>query len=56
MSDTKTQPVKRQAQPHEQNMDPKRMGQSPPGSQKKESYQESQTEQHNSQREKQPAR
>jgi hypothetical protein len=56
MSDTKTQPNKQQGQQHQQNMDPKRMGQNPPESQKKERYQESQTEQHNSQREKQPTR
>ena len=54
MSDTKTQPVKKQGQHNQQNMDPKRMGQNPAEPQKKEQY--SQTEQHNSQREKQPTR
>lgn len=56
MSDTKTQPVKKQGQRNQQNMDPKHMGQNPDELRKKEQYQESQTEQHNSQREKQPAR
>lgn len=54
MSDKKTQPVKQQGQPHQQNMDRRNTGPAQP--QKKEQYQESQTEQHNSQREKQPAR
>jgi hypothetical protein len=56
MSDTKTQPVKKQGQHNQKNMDPKRMGQSPAEPQKKGQYQEGQTEQHNSQREKQPTR
>jgi hypothetical protein len=56
MSDTKTQPIKKQGQHNQQNMDPKRVGQNPDELRKKEQYQESQTEQHNSQRERQPAR
>jgi len=56
MSDTKTQPVKKQGPHNQQKMDPKRMGPSPAEPQKKERYQESQTEQHNSQREKPPTR
>lgn len=56
MSDTKTQPMKKQGQHNQQNMDPKRTGQSPAEPQKKEQYQESQTEQHNRQPEKQPTR
>jgi len=56
MRDKKTQPMKQQGQSHPKNMDPKRMGQNPAEPQKKEQYQESQTEQHNSQREKQPTR
>jgi hypothetical protein len=53
MSDTKTQPVKKQGQHNQQNMDPKRMGQNPAEPQKKEQYRGNQTE-HNNQREKQP--